>query len=272
MGVDRAPAALATGVDDHILRRVRLVATDVDGTLTHHGKLDPQALAAIAALVAAGIQVVPVSGRPAGEVHGLVRYVPGFHCGLAENGLVVVVPDHAPRWLDRPTDRTRLRSVGDHLNREFAANLQCTGDDYCRLGDVAYERDGRDEAELLRLRGHAERFGVHLVWSNVHIHLAEAVPDKGAALLRLVPELGVTPAEVVTIGDAPNDAGLFVRNRFGLTVGTADVLRQLEHFPDAPQVVTFQREGAGFAELAAKILAAHRALASAHESPVTGPA
>ena len=60
-----------------LAKKPALVATDVDGTLTRVGKLDPAVLTAIVRLVEAGIAVVPVSGRPAGEVAGLVRYLPG---------------------------------------------------------------------------------------------------------------------------------------------------------------------------------------------------
>lgn len=235
--------------------RPALVATDVDGTLTRAGKLDPDAISAILRLVAAGVAVLPVSGRPAGEVCGLCRYLPGVTRGLAENGLLEVIPDRPPRWLAAPTDRARLRQVGERLNAEHDARLRPTGDDFCRLGDVAYERDGRDEAELLRLRALAEGMGVHLVWSNVHVHLAEAVPDKGAAVLRLAGELGIDPRGIVTIGDAPNDAGLFVGGRFGATVGTADIVAQREFLPEAPQYVTQAREGAGFVEMAEAVLA-----------------
>jgi len=250
------PTALSRLAAVEDLGHICVVATDVDGTLTRAGKLDPAALAAIWRLMVAGVMVVPVSGRPAGEVQGLVRYMPGVVRGLAENGLVEIVPDQAPRWLGTPTDKPRLRAVGARLNDDFAAGLRITGDDYCRLGDVAYEREGRDEAELLRLRGHAEALGVHLVWSNVHVHLAEAVPDKGVAVLQLLRELAIAPGQVATIGDAPNDAGLFIAGRFGLTVGTADVTAQLAYFPAAPRAVTEGREGAGFVELAEALLAA----------------
>lgn len=231
-----------------------LVATDVDGTLTRAGKLDPAVLAVILRLVEAGVAVVPVSGRPAGEVAGLCRYLPGVARGLAENGLLEVIPDRAPRWLGAPTDKARLRRVGERLNAEHAAALRLTGDDFCRLGDVAFEREGRDEAELVRLRGLAEAMGVHLVWSNVHVHLAEAVPDKGTAVLQLAREIEVDPRAIVTIGDAPNDAGLFVGGRFGATVGTADIAAQLAFLPEPPQYITHSREGAGFVELAEAIL------------------
>jgi predicted mannosyl-3-phosphoglycerate phosphatase (HAD superfamily) len=235
-------------------RDIALVATDVDGTLTRRGKLDPAVMAAISALNEAGIRVIPVSGRPTGEVLGLCRYLPGVARGLAENGLLEVIPDRPPRWLGRPTDKARLRAVGAALNAEMGAGLRLTGDDFCRLGDVAYERDGREEGELLRLRAAAEAHGVHLVWSNVHVHLAEAIPDKGAALLQLVAELEIDPARVVTIGDAPNDAGLFTRGRFGLTVGTADVRHQRAYFPALPEFVSAEAEGAGFVELATILL------------------
>ncbi|MEZ4450181.1 MAG: hypothetical protein R3B09_11950 [Nannocystaceae bacterium] len=249
-------ATLRTPEGQARARDIALVATDVDGTLTHRGRLGPPVLEAIDRLTRAGIEVWPVSGRPTGEVLGLCRYLPGIRRGLAENGLLVVVPDQAPRWLDRPTDRGRLRRVGEILNAEHDARLRVTGDDFCRLGDVAYEREGRPEAEVLRLRAAAEAHGVHLVWSNVHIHLAEAIPDKGAAVLRLAAELGILGGSIATVGDAPNDAGLFVAGRFGLTVGTADVIDQASHFPQLPELVTAAREFTGFLELAEALLAA----------------
>lgn len=255
----RIPEPISRLAEAENLEHICLVATDVDGTLTRAGKLDPAALDAVWRLMVAGVTVVPVSGRPAGEVQGLVRYMPGVVRGLAENGLVEIVPDHAPRWLGAPTDRARLHRVGERLNGEFSARLRLTGDDYCRLGDVAYEREGRYEAELLRLRGHAEAMGVHLIWSNVHVHLAEAVPDKGVAVLQLARELAVDPLRIATIGDAPNDAGLFLGERFGLTVGTADVAAQLAYFPEPPRAITVGREAAGFVELAAALLAARGA-------------
>lgn len=42
------------------------VLTDIDDTLTTEGAITPDALAALAALKAAGLVVIPVTGRPAG--------------------------------------------------------------------------------------------------------------------------------------------------------------------------------------------------------------
>jgi hydroxymethylpyrimidine pyrophosphatase-like HAD family hydrolase len=250
---DRRPIALAELPQDR-LASIAVIATDVDGTLTRAGELGAELLDALVRVRAAGIRVIPISGRPAGEVLGLCRYLPVDY-GVAENGLFEIVPDQAPRWLTSPSDPAALRAVGEHLNRELDAGLRPAADAFCRLGDVAYERDDRDETELLRLRTAAEAHGVHLIWSSVHVHLAAQAPDKGAGLLTLLERRGIDPRTVVTIGDAPNDAGLFVSDRFGLTVGTADVLTQLRWFPDQPECVTADREVDGFLELAHRLLA-----------------
>lgn len=236
------------------LASIEVVATDVDGTLTRAAKLGAELISSVASLSAAGILVIPISGRPCGEVLGLCRYLPGVRFGVAENGLFEIVPDLPPAWLGEPSDTDRLREVGEHLNRDHAAGLRLTGDVFCRLGDVAYERDGRGEQELLRLRAAAEACGVHLIWSSVHVHLAARQPDKGSGLLTLLARRNIDPRTVVTVGDAPNDAGLFTADRFGLTVGTADVLEQRKWFPQLPEYVTAAREVDGFLELARMLL------------------
>jgi hypothetical protein len=71
----------------------------------------------------------------------------------------------------------------------------------------------------------------------------------------LLAKRGIDPLSVVTVGDAPNDGGLFEPDRFGLTVGTADVLAQREWFSAMPQFATAAREVDGFLALARALLA-----------------
>ncbi len=232
---------------------IGLLATDVDGTLTHGGALDPEVVAEIPRLVALGIEVVPVSGRPAGEVLGLVRYLPGVRRGIAENGQVEVVPDRPVRWLGPVTDRPAIAAVGLEIGRAVGLALRLTADDPFRVGDVAFERDGATDAMLAPLVPAAAARNLFVTWSNVHVHFTPAAPDKGAALLGAA---GVDPRTIATIGDAPNDAGLFVAGRFGVTVGTADVLRQRAVMPSMPELVTTHAESQGFLELVRAIVLA----------------
>jgi hydroxymethylpyrimidine pyrophosphatase-like HAD family hydrolase len=93
----------------------------------------------------------------------------------------------------------------------------------------------------------------------VHIHLSQHPPDKGAAVQEIVRRLGVDPQTVATIGDAPNDAGLWVPERFGLTVGTAQVRGQEAYIAHLPEVLVAEASD-GWLELAQAILAARRSV------------
>jgi hydroxymethylpyrimidine pyrophosphatase-like HAD family hydrolase len=214
------------------LARVRLLATDIDGTMTRHGKIPPDVLEAIVRLHAAGVEVLPVTGRSAGEALGLARYLPTVTRAIAENGAVFVTPDAPHRYAFGEPRRELLRRVATRIS---ATNpLEPAPCSPFRVADVAFERAGRKEPELLALKSRAEAEGVHLVWSSVHVHLSSHRPDKGAGLLSFLGENGVDASEVAVVGDAPNDAGFWLPRRFGVQVGTAEVTRQagaIEHMP-----------------------------------------
>ncbi len=240
------------------LRAIRLVATDVDGTLTTAGVLTTEVVALITELTTAGIEVVPVSGRAAGEVLGLVRYLPGVRRGIAENGQVGVEPDRPLTWLVEPGARDRIERDARRIAATLGEPLELAPDAFCRVGDVAFERAGRDDATIAGLANAAATSGLHVVWSSVHIHFSSVAPDKGAALVRLLDVDGMPREAVLTMGDAPNDAGLFVRGRFGVSIGTADVRAHAEHIAARPDYVCATREGAAFTEVARALLAVRR--------------
>ncbi len=243
-----------------LLAAIRLVATDVDGTLTTGRSLSGAVVDAIERLTAAGVEVLPVSGRAAGEVLGLVRYLPGVVQGIAENGQVVVEPDRPLRWLATPTDREALRRAAREIAGSVGEELELAPDAFCRVGDVAFERAGRDDARAARIAAAAQARGLYVIWSSVHIHFSTTEPDKGRALERVLGERGVPQEHVLAIGDAPNDAGLFVAGRFGVSVGTADVRMHAAHMASLPGFVCDAREGAAFAEVAQAISRARGAV------------
>ena len=227
--LDSAPRALLAGI--------RLIATDIDGTMTQGGRLDPAILPALLRLAQAGVQVMPVSGRPTGEILGLARYLPTIRRAIAENGATLVVPDAPVRWLVPQPDRAQMLEVAALLGG-IGRPLVLAPDAFCRVADIAWLREDRSDADIEPLREVAQAHGMFLVWSSVHIHLAASPPDKGVAVLQIAAELGYQPHEIATIGDAPNDVGLWQSQRFGLMVGTAEVLRQWDVLDHRPQWVT----------------------------------
>lgn len=236
-----------------VLAGIRLLATDIDETMTTGGKLQPEVLAAMLRLSHAGIAIVPVTGRPAGEALGLARYLPTVRMAIAENGGALVTPDAEIECLAQAPDRPRLYEAAVHLGRGGKPWVLAP-DSFCRVTDVAWLREDREATQLAEARIEAAALGLFLIWSSVHIHLSMHPPDKGLGVLHLCQRLGVPPAEVGTIGDSPNDAGLWVAGRFGLTVGTAAVPAQAKSLDHLPDYVTQGDAGTGWLQLAQRLL------------------
>ncbi len=244
--LSEAPAAL--------LRGIKLLATDVDGSMTIAHEIPSRVVAAVEALTAAGVEVVPATGRPAGEVHALTRYLPGVRRAIAENGAVLIEPEENFELLWPDPDRQRLLEFGRQV-AHIGPPLEPTGDAFARLVDVAFRRDGRDEASLLAMQNEATAHGIEMVWSSVHIHFSEVVPDKGLAVLEVARRAGVAGAAVATVGDSPNDAGLWCPGRFGLTVGLAASVEDLGAAAWRPRWLA-PAAAEGWLELAERIIAA----------------
>jgi hydroxymethylpyrimidine pyrophosphatase-like HAD family hydrolase len=242
-----------------LLAEVGFVATDVDGTLTTAGVLTAAVVEAIGALAALDVEVLPVSGRAAGEVLGLVRYLPGVRRGIAENGQVLVEADRALTWLAAPPDRAAIEAVAREIAAGQGDPLVLAPDWFCRVGDVAFERAGRPDSAIAPLAEAASQRGLHVVWSSVHIHFSASPPDKGAALMKVLDSIGIARRSVLTMGDAPNDVGLFVHGRFGPSVGTHDVRAHSAYMTSVPAFVCAEREGAAFLTVARALLSSRGA-------------
>src|ERR687886_2778749 len=76
------------------IKKPRLMAPDMDGTLTQQGKFTASLLQALEDLSAADIPVLIVTGRSAGWVSGLVTYLPVVGA-IAENGGLFYPADSA---------------------------------------------------------------------------------------------------------------------------------------------------------------------------------
>lgn len=234
------------------LARLRVILTDIDGTITRDGKITAEMIAGSSQLAAAGVEILPVTGRSAGEALGLARYIPAFRRAIAENGGVLVVPDQPLYFLRPPVDRDRLAAAAAELGHGQWMPAPCSA---FRLTDQAWERADQPSEKLADARVRAEAMGLHLTWSSVHIHLTELPPDKGAGALRVLGNNLIDPQDALAIGDAPNDEGLWERERFGVTVGTAEVVQcwsQLRHRPE----FVVGSAATGWLEMAAQVRAA----------------
>lgn len=259
------------------LAALRWVLTDIDDTLTSGGRLTAAAYAALERLQAAGIQVVPVTGRPAGWCDMIARQWP-VAAVVGENGALWYAMDHAARRMRRhhaQDDATRLaaRARLEALAARALAEVpgcRLAADQPFRLFDMAV--DFAEDAGPLPLAA-AERIaaifregGAEAKVSSIHVNAWIGAWDKLAGLAHLFATLW-RPLDrvldrVAFAGDSPNDAPLFAA--VPLSVGVANIAPFLPGIAAAPAFVTQGAGGAGFVEFAEAVLAARQAKEGTH--------
>ncbi|SHF85246.1 hypothetical protein SAMN02745148_03690 [Modicisalibacter ilicicola DSM 19980] len=258
-----------TDADPELLARVDTVLTDVDDTLTRHGKLSATTLGAMADLMAAGIRVIPVTGGCAGWCDHIVRAWPvaavigesgAFRFRLDERGRL---ERHFIRPLAELQDeQRRLLAIAEQALQQVP-EARLAADQPYRLADVAIDHaqdvgplGAESVATLIGLFGEA---GASARASSIHVNAWFGDHDKAAMATRLlVEDMGIDgearERRVLFIGDAPNDEPLF--RDIPLSVGVANVTPHLDRMTHHPRWLCEASHGEGFVEMARGLLAA----------------
>lgn len=237
------------------LTSVRLVATDMDGTLTTDGKFTPALLQAFEQLAAVGIQVLIVTGRSAGWVSGLAHYLPVWGAIAENGGLLYAGETLSEAFLiplsDITQHRQHLAEMFQHLRATFPA-LQESNDNRFRLTDWTFDIQGLTIAELEHLDRLCQSYSWGFTYSTVQCHIKLRSQDKATGLLTVLQQYfpDYVAEHVVTVGDSPNDESLFDASRFPRSVGVANVLDYRDRLAHQPAYVTSAAAGEGFRELA----------------------
>lgn len=237
-----------------MLHSVRLVATDMDGTLTIDHKFSAQLLQSLEALAAAGIPVVIVTGRSAGWVSGVVSYLP-IAGAIAENGGIFYrsQPETAAVLVeisDLEQHRHQLADMFKILQSKFPQICE-TADNRFRLTDWTFDVAGLTVADLETMRQMCGDAGWGFTYSTVQVHIKKAEQEKARGLKQVVQRQfpGLDSTQILTLGDSLNDEGLFDPKQFPLSVGVANVREYCDRLKYQPRYITTQPEGKGFAEL-----------------------
>jgi len=155
---------------------------------------------------------------------------------------------------DIPQHRQHLADMFDQLQSEYP-DLQPATDNPFRLTDWTFdisELSGQDLGQIAKLCRSA---GWGFTYSTVQCHIRPAQQDKGVGLQRVWQQhfAELTATQVVTVGDSPNDEGLFEAALFPLSVGVANVRHYCDRLQHLPALITPSPEVAGFRELVAAI-------------------
>lgn len=251
-----------------VRQSIRYVLTDIDDTLTNEGRLGAAAYGAMERLGAAGITVVPITGRPAGWCDHIARMWP-VDAVVGENGAFYFRYDEGQRRMirrfakddaARAADRERLAALRTRILAEVpGAGL--SADQHYREADLAIDFcedvPALDEAAVTRIAELFEEAGATAKVSSIHVNGWFGNWDKLSMTRTLFSEQYDTDLDeiretVVFAGDSPNDAPMF--GFFPNSVGVANVLDFAGRLEAEPGWVAAARGGTGFAELADLIL------------------
>ena len=253
------------------LAKLDFILTDIDDTLTTDGRLPAAAYAALEALDAAGIQVIPVTGRPAGWCDLIARLWP-VAAVVGENGALWYSYDRATRRMRRhyaqspetlAAFQAKLRALGDQA-LSAVPGAAIAADQPFRMFDVAVDfaedvgplpPDAPDTIAATFRAGGAEA-----KVSSIHVNAWIGAWDKRGGVEHLFATLW-RPLEkvldrVAFVGDSPNDAPMFAR--VPLSVGVANIRPFLPAIATPPAFVTQAEGGAGFCEFVTVVLQARR--------------
>lgn len=262
------------------------IFTDIDDTLTTDGAITSDALAALHDLKAAGLHVIPITGRPVGWSERFAAAWP-VDAVVAENGAVALrlasAENLSKNDLQRLSDKrlqlskiyqqdaaTRavnfaaMRAVLEAIERQVPGARRAQ-DSAGRETDIAIDHSEfthLPQTTIDRCVGLMREAGMVATVSSIHINGWFGAHNKWEGARWIVRELfgrelSQETARWVYVGDSSNDQIMF--EHFGHSVGVANIARFVPQLTHLPRFVTRGERGTGFAELARHLLATHPA-------------
>ena len=243
---------LTTEQGRQTLGQIRLVATDMDGTLTQTDEFNDSLFVILEKLKASGMPVLITTGRSAGWVHGLLHYLPVV-LAIAENGgLYFTKENRYPQFLQpiAKDHRQLLLQQFDRLRQKYP-QIKESSDNPFRLTDWTFDVTGLSLDDLQWMTENCHENGWGFTYSTVQCHIKPLPQDKANGLTQVVAQEfpALTHHQVLTIGDSPNDESMFDPNQFPNSVGVANVRHYLDTLAHHPTFVTQAEEGEGFQEV-----------------------
>ncbi|CAA0100679.1 Uncharacterised protein [Starkeya nomas] len=246
---------------------VGFVLTDMDETLTFHGRLSARTYAALERLQAAGVKVIPVTAAPAGWCDQMARMWP-VDGVIGENGGFFFQRDENGHGLDRhfwhpPEERRRVTRELERIAARLQAALPAARfaeDQPFRLTSIAFAQpdDPQQRADIVDL---LRREGAGVTVNNLWVLGWLGGYDELAAARRFLESryglsIEADRRAVAYVGDSTNDAPMF--SFFEHSFGVSTVRNYLAEIPKAPRWITRGPGRDGFVEVADAVLAAKR--------------
>ncbi|BFH74445.1 phosphoglycolate phosphatase [Sulfurisphaera javensis] len=220
---------------------IKLVLTDVDGTLTTDRdtyEIDLDAIEILRLLEKRGVKVGLVSGNSYPVLRGLYTYF-NFHGGLvAENGCVVYYNNNMVKVCEEIDKNLALE-----FEREFKVRNSWQNEfKYC---DLSFTPPLLPENMI----SWAKERNLYIKTSGYAIHISRSLSGKGIGVRKLIELHGLDKSEVLGIGDSNTDIEFLQEVGFKVVVGNGD--KEVKKIAD---YITFNKSGKGVVEIITKLL------------------
>ena len=252
-----------------IFERQKIVGvfTDIDDTLTTEGAITPDALQALQNLKAAGLMVIPITGRPVGWSIPFASTWP-VDAMVAENGAVALLHNTATNQVNkiyqqdevtRNHNFEQMQRIAQRVLKEVPVTVMAQ-DSPGRETDIAFDHSefhklSQDQIQqVLQL---LKQEGMTATVSSIHINAWFGDHNKWHGAQWLLKELTGRDLKEeldqwVYVGDSTNDQVMF--EHFTHSVGVANIRRFENELKQLPQYITNQERGAGFTEVVNSLL------------------
>jgi hydroxymethylpyrimidine pyrophosphatase-like HAD family hydrolase len=196
--------------------RYTALATDYDGTLASDGRVAAATLRALERLAASGRKLILVTGRELDELLAVFPEIGVFDRVVAENGAVLYTPT-----------TKAYRTLGEAPSPGFVSELLRRGVEPLSVGRSIVSTVHPNETivlETIRDLG----LEMQVIFNKGAVMVLPASLNKATGLAAALEDLGLSPRNVVAIGDAENDHALLRMAEFGVAVANAVPTLQME--------------------------------------------
>lgn len=255
-------------IDEGFCKGLKVVFTDIDDTITDEGLILDISYQAIWDLHRNGIDVVPVTGRPAGWCDHIARMWP-VKGVVGENGAFYYSYDRIDRRMNRKillTEREiedgkrRLKSIEKRVLSEVKG-CAISADQPFRLVDLAidYCEDVKplSEEEVEKICRIVEEEGAKYKVSSIHVNCWFGNFDKLTGIKAFYRDfyggdLDDELDRITFIGDSLNDEPMF--EAFDTTIAVANIKRFAKKLKYYPTYITENSSARGFREAISTII------------------
>jgi HAD superfamily hydrolase (TIGR01484 family) len=189
--------------------RYLVLATDYDGTIAKYGHVDDATWAAIRRLRESGRRIVLVTGRELEDLQTVCPHVDLFDRVVAENGALIYQPS-----------TKEIRLLVEPPPPEFVSRLKGEKVTPLSVGRVIVATVKPHETAVLKA---ISELGLELqvIFNQEAVMVLPSGVNKATGLTAALKELGLSPHNAVSVGDAENDHALLSACECAAAVGDA---------------------------------------------------